>query len=57
MLIEDPDDNAEILDAEDEAIRLAANPPPEPEPPGEGDIARLIERLTNAPEASDAQTS
>ncbi len=49
MLIGNPEDDRDILEAEDEAIRAAAAPQPEPDIPAEGDIARLIARLTDGP--------
>ena len=46
-LIDTERDDAAILAAEDEAIRLAANPPPERSLPVGGTLADLIESLTN----------
>ena len=52
MLIDAERDDAAILAAEDEAIRLAAHPvEPEPIPLGD-DLAALITRVTNAQQAT-----
>ena len=48
MALIDAERDAEaVLAAEDEAIRLAANPPEEPPLPVGGELARLIESLTD----------
>jgi len=46
-LIDAERDDEAVLAAEDEAIRLAANPPEEPPLPVGGELARLIESLTD----------
>lgn len=56
MLIDADEDDAEVLAAEDAAIRLAADPPPEPTIPLGDDLAALIARVTNGPPSSDTTT-
>lgn len=55
MLITEPDDEREILRAEDEAIAATEHPTPQPEPPAGSDLARLIARLADGePSPPDA---
>ena len=51
MLIDRERDDDAVLAAEDEAIRLAANPPVEPDIPIGDDLTALINRVTNGQQA------